>query len=85
MALGAWAAASSSGARAQEAGKPKLVAQLGQASPKLGVAFLATVKQNLRELGWIEGRNIAYEYRAADATPSVCRDWHARSLRSGPT
>ena len=65
-ALGAWAAASSSGARAQEAGKPKLVAQLGQASPKLGVAFLATVKQNLRELGWIEGRNIAYEYRAAD-------------------
>ena len=65
-ALGGWAVALSSGARAQEAGKPKLVAHLGQTSPQLGMSPRALVKQNLRELGWIEGRNIAYEYRTAD-------------------
>lgn len=65
-ALGGLAFALSSGVRAQQAAKPKLVAQLGQGSPKLGVALLATVKQSLHELGWIEGKNIAYEYRAAD-------------------
>jgi putative ABC transport system substrate-binding protein len=65
-ALGAWVAALPFRTHAQQTSRPKLVAQLGQSSPQRGVALLATVKQSLRDLGWIEGKNISYEYRAAD-------------------
>ena len=51
---------------AQQAGKPPIVGFLGQSTP-LGESERATAfAQRLRELGWVEGRTLAIEYRWAD-------------------
>ena len=51
-------------AGAQEAGKLATIGFLGTSTPAdLSAAFV----QRLRELGWIEGRTVAIEYRWAEA------------------
>ena len=51
-------------AQAQQAGK---VYRIGYLSPSPPEPFRVEVfRQALRELGWIEGRNIAFEYRWAE-------------------
>jgi putative tryptophan/tyrosine transport system substrate-binding protein len=64
--LGGAAAAWPLAARAQQPGKLPTVGFLGQSTPlgegERAVAFA----QRLRELGWIEGRTVAIEYRWAD-------------------
>ena len=55
-------------ARAQQPGKVARIGYLGAnlaAQPKQPEAF----RQRQRELGWIEGRNIAIEYRDAQGKP----------------
>jgi putative ABC transport system substrate-binding protein len=50
-------------ARAQQAGKLPTVGFLGAASASVWSQWVAAFVQRLRELGWIEGRNLTIEYR----------------------
>src|SRR5262249_29454684 len=64
--LGGTAAAWPLAARAQQQAKLPTVGFLGAASPATWSLFVAAFVQRLRELGWIEGRTIAIEYRWAE-------------------
>jgi ABC-type uncharacterized transport system substrate-binding protein len=50
-------------AQAQQPGKLPTIGYLGATSPSTETRRIATFIQGLRELGWIEGRNVAIEYR----------------------
>jgi putative ABC transport system substrate-binding protein len=60
--LGGAAAAWPLSARAQQVGKPATVGFLG-ATASVWRPWTAAFVQRLRELGWIEGRNLTIEYR----------------------
>ena len=65
--LGGAAAAWPIAARAQQAGKLPTIGFLGAATASAcGSNGLAAFVQRLRELGWIEGRTVAIEYRWAE-------------------
>src|SRR5215831_10024096 len=53
-------------AHAQQAGKLPTIGFLGTSTPADLSQRTATFVQRLRELGWIEGRTIAIEYRWAE-------------------
>jgi putative tryptophan/tyrosine transport system substrate-binding protein len=53
-------------ARAQQAGKVHRIGFLGTSSPSLERHLTDAFRQKLRELGQVEGQNIAIEYRWAD-------------------
>jgi putative tryptophan/tyrosine transport system substrate-binding protein len=63
--LGGAAVAWPLAARAQQAGKLPTIGFLG-ANPSIESSRLAAFVQRLRELGWIDGRNLAIEYRWAE-------------------
>jgi putative ABC transport system substrate-binding protein len=54
-------------AGAQQPGKPPTIGFLGANSPSVQSQWTGAFVQRLRELGWIEGRNVAIEYRWAEA------------------
>jgi hypothetical protein len=56
--LGGAAAAWPLGARAQQAGKLPTIGFLGSGTPAVQGQWVAAFLQRLRELGWIEGRNL---------------------------
>src|SRR6266550_9411221 len=62
-AVAAWPLA----ARAQQAGKLPIIGFLGASTPSAWSQWTAAFAQRLRELGWTEGRNVAIEYRWAEA------------------
>src|SRR5713101_244974 len=64
--LGGAAAAWPLAARAQQAGKLPTVGFLGTGTPSAWSHWVAAFAQRLRELGWIEGRTVAIEYRWAE-------------------
>jgi putative ABC transport system substrate-binding protein len=64
--LGGAAAAWPLAARAQQPGKLLTIGYLGSATPATQGQWVAAFVQRLRELGWIEGRTIALEYRWAE-------------------
>ena len=53
-------------ARAQQAGKLPTVGFLGSGTPSVQGQRVAAFAQRLRELGWIDGRDLAIEYRWAE-------------------
>jgi putative ABC transport system substrate-binding protein len=53
-------------ARAQQAARLPTIGLLGSNAPSAMSQWLAAFVQRLRELGWIEGRTIAIEYRWAE-------------------
>jgi putative ABC transport system substrate-binding protein len=53
-------------ARAQQPAKPPTVGFLGASTSSNWSHWTAAFVQRLRELGWIEGRTVAIEYRWAD-------------------
>jgi putative ABC transport system substrate-binding protein len=53
-------------ARAQQTGKPPIIGFLGSGTPATHGQWAAAFVQRLRELGWVEGRTIAIEYRWAE-------------------
>ena len=53
-------------ARAQQPGKLLTIGFLGSTTPAIHGQWVATFVQRLRELGWIEGRSIAIEFRWAE-------------------
>jgi putative ABC transport system substrate-binding protein len=50
-------------ARAQQPGAKPIIGYLGATSPSAESRRIAAFMQRLRELGWIEGRNVAIEHR----------------------
>jgi putative tryptophan/tyrosine transport system substrate-binding protein len=70
----AWPLAS----RAQQTGKRSRVGYLGTSSPSLERQLVDAFRQRLRELGHVEGENIAIEYRWAegqdDRLPSLAAE-----------
>ena len=66
IALLSGAAAWPLAARAQQAAKLPTIGFLGGATPSLWSAWVSAFLQRLRELGWVEGRNVAIEYRWAE-------------------
>jgi len=64
--LGGAAAAWPLAARAQQPGMLPTIGYLGSATPATQGQWVAAFVQRLRELGWIEGRTIAIEYRWAE-------------------
>ena len=53
-------------ARAQQAQKLPTIGFLGANTPSVQSRWTAAFVQRLQELGWVEGRNIAIEYRWAE-------------------
>jgi putative ABC transport system substrate-binding protein len=53
-------------ARAQQAGKLPIIGYLGTTTPSTQNQWITAFVQRLRELGWIEGRTVAFEYRWAE-------------------
>ena len=53
-------------ARAQEASKLPTIGFLGASTPSAWSRWSAAFVQRLRELGWVEGRTVAIEYRWAE-------------------
>jgi len=66
-ALGGAAVAWPLAARAQQVGKLPTIGFLGSSTLSTMSEWIAAFVQRLRERGWIEGRNIAIEYRWAEA------------------
>jgi putative ABC transport system substrate-binding protein len=64
-AVAAWPRAT----RAQQAGKLPTIGFLGASTPSAWRHWVAAFVQRLHELGWIEGRNVAIEYRWAEGRP----------------
>ena len=64
--LGGAAAAWPFVARAQQPAKLPTIGLLGATTPAAWSLFIAAFVRRLRELGWIEGRTIAIEYRWAE-------------------
>src|SRR5215467_11385179 len=56
-------------ARAQQPAKVPIIGFLGPGTPSAWSAWTAAFVQRLRELGWIEGRILAIEYRWAEGSP----------------
>ena len=55
----------------QQAGKVPRIGVLGTAPPSLISAWLAAFREGLRERGYVEGQNIAIEYRWGGETGAV--------------
>jgi putative ABC transport system substrate-binding protein len=53
-------------ARAQQAGRLPTIGFLGSTTPSQQSQLTAAFVQRLRELGWVEGRTVAIEYRWAE-------------------
>jgi putative tryptophan/tyrosine transport system substrate-binding protein len=64
--LGGAAAAWPLAARAQQAGKLPTIGLLGPTTAQVESQRIAAFVQRLRQLGWIENRNVAIEYRWAE-------------------
>ena len=69
--------------RAQQSGKPLTIGVLG-ANAAVWAPWMAAFVSRLRELGWIDGRNIAIEYRWAEGNSErvseIAADFLSRRL-----
>ena len=69
-------------ARAQQPAKLPTIGFLGAATPSAWSSWTAAFVQRLRELGWIEGRTIAIEYRWAEGHPERIAEIATEFVRS---
>jgi len=68
-------------ARAQQRGKLPTIGYLGTTTASAWSPWTAAFVQRLRELGWIEGRNLAIEYRWAGARSEQFAEMVAEFVR----
>ena len=66
----AWPLAS----RAQQGGKPAIIGLLGSGSAAAQAQWTAAFVERMRQLGWIEGRNLTIEYRWAEGRTERLRE-----------
>ncbi len=76
-ALGASALAAPLASFAQQQGKVWRIAFLGSASASGYVKEIDAIRAGLRDLGWVEGRNIVMEYRWAENDPERLKEMAA--------
>jgi putative ABC transport system substrate-binding protein len=67
--------------RAQQAGKLPTIGFLGSSTPSAMGQWVAAFVQRLRDLGWIEGRTVAIEYRWAEGRSSRAAEIAAEFVR----
>src|SRR5882724_6182533 len=67
-------------AEAQQSKKVYKIAVLSPGSPGPS-PLLDAFRQGLRELGYVEGQNVAFEYRFAEANPEPLPDLAAELVR----
>jgi putative ABC transport system substrate-binding protein len=67
--------------RAQQPGKLPTIGFLGAYTASVQRQWTAAFEQRLRELGWIEGRNLAVEYRWAEGRPGYSVEVIAEFIR----
>src|SRR5262249_45359220 len=79
--LGGAAAAWPLSARAQQPGKLRTIGLWGTATPLAWSQRVAAFVQRLRELGWVEGRTVAIEYRWAEGHPERFTEIAAELVR----
>jgi putative ABC transport system substrate-binding protein len=79
--LGGAAAAWPLAARAQQVGKLPTIGFLVSGTPSSHGPWVAGFVQRLRELGWIEGRTIAIEYRWAEGRTERAAEFAAEFVR----
>jgi putative ABC transport system substrate-binding protein len=77
VALGASALAAPLASFAQQPGKVWRIAFLGQASASGYVKEIEAIRAGLRDLGYVEGRNIVIEYRWAESNPERLKEMAA--------
>jgi putative ABC transport system substrate-binding protein len=68
-------------AYAQQAGKLPTIGFLGSSTPSAMSQWVAAFVQRLRDLGWIEGRTVAIEYRWAEGRSSRAAEIAAEFVR----
>jgi putative tryptophan/tyrosine transport system substrate-binding protein len=68
-------------ARAQQAGKVPTIGFLGQSTRSAASEWVAAFVQRLRELGWIENRTVAIDYRWAEGRDEQFADIAAEFVR----
>jgi putative ABC transport system substrate-binding protein len=79
--VGGAAAAWPLAARAQQAGKLPTIGFLDGATPSVESQRVAAFVQRLRELAWVDGRNVAIEYRWAEGRPERVSEIAAEFVR----
>jgi putative ABC transport system substrate-binding protein len=79
--LGGAAVARPLAARAQQAGKLPTIGFLGASTAAAQSEWTAALTQRLRELGWIEGRTVAIEYRWANGHSERFTEFAAELVR----
>ena len=68
-------------AHAQQSSKLPTIGFLGSGTPAAHGQWVAAFVERLRELGWIEGRNLAVEYRWAEGRPDRAAELAAEFVR----
>ena len=68
-------------ARAQQTSKLATIGYLGAGAPATQSQWAAAFAQRLRELGWIEDRTVAIEYRWAEGRPGRYTEIAAEFVR----
>src|SRR5262245_47086162 len=68
-------------ALAQKPVKLPTIGYLGSGTPAVQGHWLAAFVQRLRELGWIEGRNVAIEYRWANGSSDRAAEFATEFIR----
>jgi putative tryptophan/tyrosine transport system substrate-binding protein len=68
-------------ARAQPAAKPPTIGFLGATTPTIWSADVTAFLQRLRELGWVDGRNVTIEYRWAEGREDRYAEFAAEFVR----
>jgi putative tryptophan/tyrosine transport system substrate-binding protein len=79
--LGGTVAAWPFAARAQQSAKMPTIGFLGSGTPSAWSQWTAAFVQRLRELGWIEGRSVAIEFRWAEGRPERYAEIAAEFVR----